>query len=72
MSEKKRIKANGWDKIYIVYSRRYDLIGIHKGAKFIEMDDGVHYWPHHIDHGGLTSLICDENFREHYVFVGEL
>lgn len=71
--EKERNKANGWGKTYVVYNKRLDVLGIHKGPKFIDFgSDGVHYWPHDIDHGGMTALVCDENFREHYAYVGEL
>jgi hypothetical protein len=76
MSEKKltRDQMHGWGKIYVVYNKRLDILGIHKGPKFLEVNENCAplFWPHDIDHGGMAAILCDENFREEYAYIGEL
>lgn len=74
LSEKKRKQQHGWGKTYVVYSKRLDLLGIHKGPKFMEFeeDQAPYFWPHDIDHWYCTCLVSDGNFRDGYIYIGVL
>lgn len=60
-------------KQWVVYDKYYGIIGVHIGAKFLQMDDGVLCWPHVIvTSEGSETVLNDYNFRENYILLGEL